>query len=230
MGLSHNPKIVTDGLVLCLDAANPKSYPGSGTTWSDLSKNGNNGTLINGLSYSGDNNGSLTFDGSSDYVSVPFSSSYTVNNDHTIMIWVKSDSILTTANNNRVTPFKNSSGVSSWNPGLWYHGGTIRGHTTGKYTDLSWTQDTNWHMMGQIYYQSTNTLKIILDGVIYDGTSTTNYTPQSDATNTLYLGNPITTSTVYFSGNFSSFQAYNRALTESEIKQNFAATRGRYGI
>jgi hypothetical protein len=52
MALSHSPSIVTDGLVLCLDAGNPKSYPGSGTTWTDLSGNGNNGTLVNGVGYS----------------------------------------------------------------------------------------------------------------------------------------------------------------------------------
>ena len=51
MGLRHSPKIVTDGLVLCLDAANVKSYPGSGDTWYDLSGNGYDGTLINGASY-----------------------------------------------------------------------------------------------------------------------------------------------------------------------------------
>jgi hypothetical protein len=48
MGLSHSPSIITQNLVLCLDAANSKSYPGSGTTWTDLSGNGNTGTLMNG--------------------------------------------------------------------------------------------------------------------------------------------------------------------------------------
>jgi hypothetical protein len=47
MGLGHNPKIATDGLVLCLDAANQKSYPGSGTVWGDLSGNGNDGDIVN---------------------------------------------------------------------------------------------------------------------------------------------------------------------------------------
>ena len=63
MGTSYNPHIVSDGLVLCLDAANPRSYPGSGTSWYDLSGNGNNGTLVNGVGYSSDNAGSLVFDG-----------------------------------------------------------------------------------------------------------------------------------------------------------------------
>lgn len=55
MALAHSPKIVTDGLVLCLDAGNVKSYPGSGTVWNDLSGNDNNGTLVNGVGYSGTN-------------------------------------------------------------------------------------------------------------------------------------------------------------------------------
>jgi len=66
VALSHSPKIVTDGLVLCLDAGNPKSYPGSGTTWTDLSGNSNNGTLVNGVGYNGSNLGSLSFDGVDD--------------------------------------------------------------------------------------------------------------------------------------------------------------------
>jgi hypothetical protein len=62
------PNIVTDGLVLYLDAANQKSYPGTGTTWNDLSGNGNNGTLVNGPTFNSDNNGSIVFDGVDDYV------------------------------------------------------------------------------------------------------------------------------------------------------------------
>jgi len=61
LALSHSPSIITNGLVLCLDAANSKSYPGSGTTWTDLSGNGNNGTLVNGISrYSFSNSTTLT--------------------------------------------------------------------------------------------------------------------------------------------------------------------------
>ena len=69
MGTSYNPRIVTNGLVLCLDAANKRSYPGAGTTWTDLSHNPTNLTLYNGLSYSDEGNGSLLFDGTDDYAS-----------------------------------------------------------------------------------------------------------------------------------------------------------------
>jgi hypothetical protein len=68
MSLHHSPRIITDGLVLFLDAANPKSYTGSGTTWFDLSGNINNGTLVNGVGYSNTSSGSMVFDGVNDLV------------------------------------------------------------------------------------------------------------------------------------------------------------------
>jgi hypothetical protein len=68
MSVFSGPNVVTDGLVLCIDAANPKSYPGSGTTWFDVSGNRNNGTLVNGVGYTSANSGSMVFDGVNDYV------------------------------------------------------------------------------------------------------------------------------------------------------------------
>ena len=65
MGVTYNNRIVTDGLVLCLDAASKRSYPGTGTVWTDL-KGGNNGTLTNGPTFSSDNGGSIVFDASND--------------------------------------------------------------------------------------------------------------------------------------------------------------------
>jgi len=87
------PNIVTDGLVLHLDAANAKSYPGTGTTWSDLSGNGNGGTLINGPTFDSGNNGSIVFDGVNDYAS---SNNSLGNgwNEITVSTWVKPSQLL----------------------------------------------------------------------------------------------------------------------------------------
>lgn len=71
MGFYRGPNIIRDGLVLYLDAANTKSYPGSGTTWNDLSGNGNNSTLVNGPIYTSERNGSIVFDGGNDYCDMP---------------------------------------------------------------------------------------------------------------------------------------------------------------
>ena len=72
MGAYSGPEINESGLILCLDAGNTKSYPGSGTTWTDISRNGNDGTLINMDSANLDsaNGGSLTFDGTNEYVTL----------------------------------------------------------------------------------------------------------------------------------------------------------------
>ena len=68
MSVIGGPDIITDGLVLYLDAANTKSYIGSGTTWKDLSGNSNDGTLTNGPTFDSGNSGSIVFDGVDDFV------------------------------------------------------------------------------------------------------------------------------------------------------------------
>ena len=80
--------IVTNGLVGCWDMASTKSYPGSGTTWTDLSKEGNNGTLTNGPTPRTSHGGSIEFDGTDDFISVPHSSSLDITAELTIDTWV----------------------------------------------------------------------------------------------------------------------------------------------
>ena len=77
MGFYRAPQIVTNGLVMYLDAANPKSYPTTGTAWYDRSGNGNTGTLTNGPTFNSGNNGSIVFDGIDDYVSLSSSPNLT---------------------------------------------------------------------------------------------------------------------------------------------------------
>jgi hypothetical protein len=78
MGLAHSPSIVTDGLKVCFDAANPKSYPGSGTTWYDLSGNDNHGTLLNSPTFNSDKGGCFVFDGTNDRISFTLVATKTV--------------------------------------------------------------------------------------------------------------------------------------------------------
>ena len=89
MSLSHSPKIVTNGLVLCLDAADKKSYPGTGTTWFDRSGRGNHGTLVNSPTFNSTNGGSIIFNGNLTYGSVSCSQFQSGNNPFTIECWVK---------------------------------------------------------------------------------------------------------------------------------------------
>ena len=89
MSLSHSPSIVTSGLVLCLDAANTRSYPGSGTSWYNLAGTINTGVLTNGPTYGSTNLGSIVFDGVDDYVDMPANMGSMAN--YTIMFWARRD-------------------------------------------------------------------------------------------------------------------------------------------
>ena len=88
MGLSHSPTIVTDGLVLCLDAADKRSYPGTGTTWTDRSGNNHHGPLTNGPAFTSDNGGILTFDGTDDYMQMTTSPTF-----KSIEVWAKYNNV-----------------------------------------------------------------------------------------------------------------------------------------
>jgi hypothetical protein len=88
MSVAGGPDLIQDGLVLCLDAANTKSYPGSGTSWVDLSGNGNNGTLTNGPTFSSTNGGNIFFDGTNDYVRVSSTSIIPGSSSFTFNIWL----------------------------------------------------------------------------------------------------------------------------------------------
>ena len=93
--LAHGPSIITQGLVLALDAADRNSYPGSGTTWTDLSGNGNTGTLTNGPTYNSANGGSIVFDGSNDYVNFSYNSSLNIGGlNITLSSWVRPTSLV----------------------------------------------------------------------------------------------------------------------------------------
>ena len=221
MSLAHSPSIVLNGLVLCLDAANTKSYPGTGTTWTDLSGGGNTGTLQGSPTYSSANGGSLSFNGSSQYANC--------GNAGNLQITVGTISAWFNANNG--------------NSG--YNGIIAKRNAWGLFVADNVLVTFDW---GNNAARSTG---------ITVGNSTWNYaamtftetvgTPSNNAI--IYLnGNPILTTTIkhslhieqvqvgeanfsqFFGGNISQASIYNRALSASEIQQNFNALRGRYGI
>ena len=226
MGIAYNPKIVTNGLVLALDAGNTKSYPGSGTTWTDLSGNGNTGTLTNGPTYSSTNGGSLVFDGVDDYVSVTMPNPFA----ETIIVWVKSN-------------------TTNWNETGWITSSrTQNGHIfhpdTGTKNVAFYVFDQNstyYHMGGYIveditiphmYCYSTNGSnlhKAYLDGA-YNFQSTTAVTRTATPSNQETQVGKDHLQSRYGNASIYSVIRYNRQLSDVEIQQNFNATRGRYGI
>jgi len=228
VALAHSPKIVTDGLVLCLDAGNTKSYPGSGTDWSDLSGNGNNGSLTNGPTYSSDDGGSIVFDGSDDHVT--FTSNPSLTDQITIEVWVKLNS--TSATNGwicgrersyRLLYASNSFGwVCATDNNDWYTTGTFIGAG-------SVAPHTNTYQVVVTYDGSNN--KIYVNGTLRNTASSISGNIK-DVNNPYYImrDGANVGDIDYGKGNLYSHKLYNRALTASEVAQNYNALRGRFGI
>jgi len=229
--------IVTNGLVLNLDAAKLDSYPGTGTTWRDISGNNNNGTLTNGPTFSGiGKQASIVFDGTNDYTSISnFNYGRTA---FTAEAW-----IMYTANvtNNAV------GAIGSWQTGagrdnqwLLFSEGT---GGAAPYWPQFYIQSTTNNIYGA---SDTNTIMVIntwyqMCGV-FDGSSVKIYlngslknTNNIGSTVTVYNNNrPIEVGSFgisYFTQcKIAASKLYNRALSAAEVSQNFNALRGRYGI
>jgi len=230
MSVHYSPRTITNGLVLALDAGNRKSYPGSGTTWTDLSGRGNNGTLVNGVGYNSGNGGSLVFDGVDDYVNCGNNSSLSFTNNLTISIWCSSNN----AAGYRSPLMKTTS--SSWNNGFgyWQFSGTFaffinewNGAPSGvagpSKVSVSRTSFpiTNW--VGT--YDGSN-IKLYENGnLIQTGSSYT--TNISNSSTNLEIGRGGG-SNYYWSGNTPQVSIYNRALTAVEIQQNYNAIKSRF--
>jgi hypothetical protein len=225
MSLSHSPSIVTNGLVLALDAANTKSYPGSGTAWNDLSGNGYSGTLTNGPTFSSSENGSIVFNGSNQYIIGPSISSQFTGN-MTAEIWVKITS----------TPVDFVRLI-----GTGINGGGAR--TFGLW--LAANRRLLWQRSAGVD-PAINPTDVLPLGSWNHIVATT-----SGSSHSLYLnGVSIGTNTAagpwtasgqdisiaygylhaYLNGNISNAKLYSRALSQTEVSQNFNAQRGRYGL
>jgi hypothetical protein len=217
MSLSHSPKVVTDGLVLYLDAANQRSYPKSGTTWSDLSASGYTGTLYNDPTFNSNNRGAIVFDGSNDYCLVTDWQILTGNAHYTYNVFFVKYS---NANSNWVsygtssTSRANQCGIFSGTLGALNYG-----NDTG--VSASSVSNDNWHMLTVTHNGSTTT--VYIDG-IYGTSKSTTY---NFASSNLNIGRAYTGG-YYANISLGHVQIYNRALTGDEVRQNYLATRGRY--
>jgi hypothetical protein len=227
MAISYNPRIVTDGLVLALDAGNPKSYPGSGTTWTDLSGNGNTGTLVNGVGYSGDNLGSLSFDGVNDEIFIDNSSSinFIGTQQYTALIWVYPNlggttwhGIVSKGNSQQYALTINS-------PNAYLRYETNQGGVGGLNSSNNSVELNKWQQVGIRFDGSTKT--IWKNGVSIASQSAS---ALNSSTNTEQLRIGEGNNGEQFGGNISQVSIYNRALTAQEIQQNFNATRSRFSF
>jgi hypothetical protein len=246
MGLSHSPRIVTDGLVFCVDAANKRSYPGAGTTWTDLTANKNNGTLTNGPTFDSANGGSIVFDGTDDIVVCGATNAIIGNNPAAVSLttWFKTDNNTTdfylaslkrlsaTSTLLSITINQQPNSVFAANYlGFLYDIGDTGGDNGSGHKWLVVNNSTFYSKWNYIVATvDVNAATLYLNGIqIGQNTSDTFNGPnRSDPSNDFTIGAFSATSPVWTDGNISQVKVYNKVLSEQEIKQNYLATKGRY--
>jgi hypothetical protein len=233
MSNNYGPRIVTDGLVLCLDAADQNSYSGSGNTWTDLSGNGNNGTLINGPTFTSENYGSIIFDGSNDYGTVEADSSFHLGNGYTLSAWVK-------ANNNPST-YAGICGTFDTIPSAYYGSNFSIQPSSHKFYFLVGGSSTYYippsaaYTIGKWYYL-TGTIfgaecKFYINGILNTTYNQPSASSAPGSTTKFKIGRFYqNVNAYYFNGNISLCGFYNRVLSSQEITQNYQATKGRFGL
>ena len=226
------PQIVTSGLVLLLDAGDQASYPGSGTTWTDLSGNGNNGTLTSGPTYSSADGGSLVFDGTDDYVidssttNIPVGSS-----SRTIEFWVypKGDT------NNFVVNGTGGAGTGNQIYAVLFY--NISG-TRYLFTDgingtnnltISGAQLPTLNVWSHVVFgNSGQSYFYYVNGVLQkSGTFPVNLNTVGQK---YLIGRRTDVVHNTMNANMARVSIYNVALSEAEITQNFEALRSIYGV
>jgi hypothetical protein len=239
MAFRYSPKIVTDGLVLYLDAANTKSYPRSGTIWSDISRGGNNGTLVNGPTFNNGNGGSIVFDGVDDYIdNVGTTSSFSfIQNTgvFTICAWVKLTEFSTTQRaimgNNR-----NAATEKGFLLGRGTAANRIRFVITNGSGSSVFSQqydnyflDDNWVFV-TIVGNGTNVI-YYKNGTLFQNGPNLGTLATGDSTRTLSVGRVTNlTASFLWSGNISQTSIYNRTLTATEILTIYNSTKQRFGL
>jgi hypothetical protein len=239
MATNYSPKIVTDGLVLCLDAANQKSYPGSGTTWSDLSNENVNGTLRNSPTFSQLDGGYFVLGGNQDMVTNQTPVTLQGNPNLTVSGWFKrlvnhgTNRGIWGIGGNATSQGLNSFWLSNANQIAFDIWSGARYGTGTEYPLNQWVFVTWQKIAGPMI--NTN-IVLWQNTTKYTGSQLITLTSGSQTPNINNVGvtlariSPTHTQTSASGFQFSKFIVYDRVLTEQEVIQNFQATRGRYGI
>ena len=218
MSVAYNPRIVTDNLVLCLDAANIKSYPGSGSTCIDLSSSKNNATL-DGATHVSITPEHFEFGGDDDHIDLS-SGMFNCNSNFTFSSWVNSDTtgtirtIISSLTSGAIQIRLTESGRVQIVDNYVVNVGTFNNFNAS---------NSIWYNI--VVVRNSNTYSLYVNGeYISNFTSSNTYD---------YNANVIGLNrfnTEDWNGKISFISCYDIALTASEVQQNFNALRGRYGI
>lgn len=245
MATLYSPKIVTDGLVLCLDAANVKSYTGTGTTWSDLSGNSRNVSLVNGPTFVTASRGAINLDGTNDHMLGTVAGSLpSGTTSFTLSIWIyfntnisgnfsfpagQYGAVIFSGNSNGtmefiIQPIPSGSIGPPGRIALARYGGG----TTGTCEALNVNMPIQtWHNL-VLVRDGIASQKIYLNGQLIGTGNVSN----SFTAGNLYIGGAPADSffTGYVNGRIANVQNYNRALSADEVLQNYNALSARYGV
>lgn len=239
MSTSYSPNIVTNGLVLYLDAANSKSIVSGSNTWRDLSGNNTNASLVNGVGYSSANKGSLTFDGVDDHASFTRPTDFATSS-FSIVVWVKFTSKVWSSNYNDLQIVIDNNHSCNPNKGFVIQDRpdftAAKGYcplTFGKLSDVSEcvvgasssfaVGDGKWHCV--VGTADINYSYLYVDGVYQGRDFNSGSLPQT----TITLGK-WQVGGRYLNGQMGLVQLYNRTLSSQEVLQNYNSTKGRYGL
>jgi hypothetical protein len=233
MGISYNPRTITDGLVLALDAGNTKSYPGSGTTWTDLSGRGNNFTL-SGPDYVSTNPSHFSF--LNDEVDQIYNSLFSFGGSTTTMTascWVKLDTVSV---DHSIISYAETG--QSANQYLLYYSGTSSPKQFNLWFDGTSLSIQNT-LVSSVWYNIVNVISSA-NNILYINSqqigSQTKTGTQLEGSGYMVFGQDQDSFgggfqvTQDFRGDIAQVSIYNRALTASEIQQNYNATKSRFGL
>jgi hypothetical protein len=211
MAFNYSPKIVTDGLVLYLDAANQYSYVSGSTSWNDISRGGNNGTLVNGPTYNSANGGSIVFDGTNDYVSGSTQNLST----YTMCIMIK------------ISAFRIGAGIFGGNDGINPYiqlGGNNNWQFNNAFVSTNTPTLNQWTYVCGVQ-TSTNIQNLYVNQTLVNSAS-----GFSSTLNNNYLIAQRSIGAIHTNCTVGFAQIYNKALTAQEIQQNYNATKTRFGL
>jgi hypothetical protein len=220
------PAIVTNGLVMDLDAGFTPSYPTTGTTWYDISGNSNNSLLANGPTFNSSNSGSIVFDGVDDYVDCGTPLTFT--NSFTLNYWFKT----TNTDSIRVmNGMYNGSGADWWIGSITNNKFNFSFGSPSK-SDISSSMTVNdgvWRYASCVYDKNINSIFLYINGSLQ---SSSNQIPSTvtQAGGIMAIGRFGSNGGFQWPGSMSTLHLYNRALNSSEVLQNFNATKGRFGL
>ena len=233
MATSYSPKIITDGLVLCLDAGDRKSYSGSGATWTDRSGNGNNGTLTNGPTFSSDNNGLIQLDGTNDNIRTLWGANHNpYNNPITVSCWFKIDGLTKSM---IILSTGQSRGNTDQNQRLYFginttlsekFGWGIRSSAWGSSQITGITANTSDWFHVALVINSSNAYCYVNNVLRHTKAVNSTYVLNDE----LWVGTHNNDTDYEFHGKISNVMVYEKDLSEAERTQNYNATKGRFGL